>query len=136
MRKSLLNTEIESGPKAKLMAVLRSAKRGVPIRHENTAVSGIPDISYTDSQLTTWWEIKLAKPNFDSTGLQELTMLRLAAWGYARYIVFGMDPLCVAVVHPKHIKEWYDKAERLIPGWNYGEVVRFILKVHGNDFAV
>lgn len=95
----------ESDYKAALMRELRSSPGCVALRHEDRFTSGIPDISVTRGGRTSWWECKHANPGIKSEGIQELTMLRLAAAGYARYIVWEevRGILRTLIVHPMHI---------------------------------
>jgi hypothetical protein len=96
----------ESDGKAALMRELRVRLPGcVALRHEDRFTSGIPDISVTLHGRTTWWEAKVTP--VVSEGIQELTMLRLAAAGYARYVIWeerrGIKR--TLIVHPKYLKD-------------------------------
>ena len=131
MPKGLLETEIESGPKGALMSAFRVSKRGIAIRLENTVHSGDPDIVYTWNRKTSWWEVKLADPDFSSNGLQELTMLRLSTWGfYAAYIIFEQEPRNVYIVQPNCIADWRTRRELVIGGWDFRGVVDYIQGIH------
>jgi hypothetical protein len=138
MPKQVLDNELESGPKGELTKRLRVAIPGaVVIRHEDSATAGIPDFSCTYRR-TTWWEVKLAKPEFRSTGIQELTMLRLDSTAYARYIIFedNEGEKRSYIVRPKNIKNWRSDFERSWLGWNFNALVEFIQKAHTNDYIV
>jgi hypothetical protein len=96
----------ESDYKATLMRELRARLTGcVALRHEDRFTSGIPDISVTLHGRTSWWEAKVTP--VVSKSIQELTMLRLAAAGYARYVVW--EDKCgirrTLIVHPKHLSD-------------------------------
>ena len=98
----------ESILKSKLMVQLKlDLLSFVALRHEDVRTSGIPDLSLTGFGRTSWWECKHGDPTFASTGIQELTMLRLAAAGYARYIIWeekrGIER--TLIVHPKHLAD-------------------------------
>jgi|SRR6185436_505840 len=98
----------ESTPRSALMRMIKLAlPHFVALRHEDVRTRGIPDLSLTGLGRTTWWECKHATPDFKSQGIQELTMLRLAAAGYARYIIWreeadGSDKQTL-IVHPEHL---------------------------------
>jgi hypothetical protein len=139
MPKQVLKNELESEPKGKLTGQLRAAIHGaVVIRHEDSATAGIPDLSCTYRRRTTWWEIKLAKPEFPSNGIQELTMLRLDSAGYARYIIFEDNDgeKRSYIVRPKNIKNWKTDVEESWSGWDFESLVEFIRKAHFNDYIV
>lgn len=105
------------------------------LRHEDVRTSGIPDMSITGAGQTTWWEAKYADPRFESTGIQELTMLRLAAAGYARYIVWeerrGIQR--TLIVHPRAVHErsgWALVPETWCVGFNHRWLVEQVMKAH------
>lgn len=96
----------ESYLKSALMKELKLQLPGfVALRHEDVRSAGIPDMSLTGGGRTTWWEFKLAAPRFASRGIQELTMLQLAAAGFARYVVWEekRSVMRTLIVHPKRI---------------------------------
>jgi hypothetical protein len=81
----------EADLKGGLMHIARSylGPRYVMIRHEDATRSGVPDISSTGAGWTAWWEGKIVKGNsMVSTGIQDLTMLRLDRAGFARYLLW------------------------------------------------
>ena len=123
----------ESPLKSKLMEHIKlHMKDFVAMRHEDIRTSGIPDLSLTGYGKTTWWEVKHGTPNFDSRGIQELTMLRLAGAGYARYLIYIEDAdgnnKRTLIVHPKHIGDM--EAEAWCIGHNHRWVIEFFRKVH------
>ena len=76
------------------VAFLRAAggvERGLRHEERRGGRSGVPDLSITGWFKTTWWEFKYADPDFDSEGLQELTMLRCAAIGAGGWYVIFED---------------------------------------------
>lgn len=103
----------------------------VALRHADVRTSGIPDLSLTGRTHTTWWEFKHGTPSFASSGIQELTMLRLAAAGYARYVVWEekLGIRRTLVVHPRQIGAV--DAEAWCTGFDHRFVVAFMRKVHG-----
>jgi hypothetical protein len=121
----------ESGLKS---ALLRAIKAGLPgfvaLRHEDVRTCGIPDLSLTGLGRTTWWECKHAAPDCGSTGIQELTMLRLAAAGSARYVVWeerrGVKR--TLVVHPRHLGDLLPEA--WTTGFDHRWLVEQMRKAH------
>lgn len=123
----------ESSLKSALMRELRlTLPKFVALRHEDVRTCGIPDLSLTGLGRTTWWEFKHANPRFESQGVQELTMLRLAACGYARYVVWEEDANGGAqrtlIVHPKKMQSL--EPEDACGGFNMKFVARFMQAAH------
>ena len=115
----------EAKPKADLVKLLRATyPSAVVIRHEDRWTSGIPDISFTLDQHTTWIEVKLADPDFESKGIQELTMLRLARVTTAFYVVYysWRGQQRTYIVEPAQIKNW--KACACVSGFDHAYVVQ------------
>jgi len=111
----------------------------VLLRHEDIRTGGIPDLSVTGLGKTTWWEFKHATPYFESPGNQELTMMRLAVNGYARYIIWsegGGNPKMTNIVEPKEIfrqgREGQRQfiAEHCAVGYDHFWLTKQILKAH------
>jgi hypothetical protein len=106
----------------------------VAIRHEDVRRSGIPDLSLTGHGKDSWLEIKHGDPDFDSEGIQELTMLRLAAAGYARYLIYMEDKdggnKRTLIVHPKHLGDLEPEAGCM--GHDHRWVVEFLRERHTN----
>lgn len=99
----------ESTLKSTLVTKLRKRHPGwVVLRHEDRFTHGVPDISVTALNRTTWWEVKLARPTLKSEGIQDLNMLKLDGAGTARYIIYeernGIKS--VVIVRPRFIEEW------------------------------
>lgn len=90
---------------------LHEAREHLPgaviFKHNDRIMVGVPDLSITLNGITSWWEAKYADPKFKSTGVQELTMLRLAAAGVARYVIWeekrGIKR--TLIVHPRHFHD-------------------------------
>lgn len=121
----------ESGLKSALMKQVKLQLPGfVALRHEDVRTAGIPDLSLTGNGRTTWWEFKHGDPDFASTGIQELTMLRLSVAGFARYVVWEEkeDVRRTLVLRPKNltdlIPEWW------CSGFDHGAVVDYMKLVH------
>jgi hypothetical protein len=111
----------ESSLKLKLVTALKAwCPEFVLLRHEDYITSGIPDLSVTGNGRTTWWEVKHGTPDFESKGIQELTLKRLARAGYARYIIFKENSdgsnKRIFIVHPDKIGNW-EVAEEGVVGW-------------------
>jgi hypothetical protein len=118
-------------------ALLKQIKIDLPgfvaLRHEDVRTAGIPDLSLTGYGRTTWWEFKYADPNFQSTGIQELTMLRLAATGFARYVIWeernGIKR--TMIIHPKNIGvKRLEIQEAMCIGFNHAFLTTFVRQVH------
>lgn len=111
----------------------------VLFRHEDRSTFGIPDISATGYNKSSWWEFKHAiarhpggEPDFKSRGNQELSMLRLASAGYARYVIYEErgDIKRVLIVHPKKLSEWMTMYDSFTTGFNHRWVADQIRRVH------
>lgn len=122
----------ESTLKSRFLAELRLFPGFVIIRHEDVRTSGIPDLSLTGYGKDSWIEIKHGTPDFQSEGIQELTMLRLAGAGYARYLIYREDKngqsKKTMIVHPTHIKDL--EAEAWCIGHNHKWAAEFFRKRH------
>lgn len=92
------------------------------IRHEDQTRSGVPDISLTGAGWSSWWEGKMIRGNsMVSTGVQDLTMLRLARAGFARYLlwedsgdykrVYIAEPREVVALDGTHVTLWRSSAK-------------------------
>lgn len=128
----------ESVLKSRLVDAIKKTMPGcVLIRHEDVRTSGIPDFSLTGYMRTSWWEVKHGTPKFDSTGIQELTMLRLAGAGFARYIIYDENKVGqnkrTLIVHPKHLKDL--EPEVWCVGHDHRFIVEYITSVHTNERA-
>lgn len=96
----------EATLKSALVKELRLIPNAVVMRHEDRFTHGIPDISVTLNGIGSWYEVKFANPKFQSKGIQELTMLRLAVTSTARYIVYSCrkdEDARTYLVHPSDI---------------------------------
>lgn len=121
----------ESSLKSALMRQVKLDLSGfVALRHEDVRTAGIPDLSLTGLGRTSWWEFKHTVNGFDSTGIQELTMLRLAAAGYARYVVWEEKKSIkrTLIVHPKHLGDLVPEA--FCVGFDMRWLVEQVKKAH------
>jgi hypothetical protein len=123
----------ESTLKAKCLKEAQEHLKGFVIfQHQEVRRIGVPDVSITGLSKTSWWEFKHGTPDFDSTGLQELTMLRLAGAGFARYIIYLEDKdgesKRILIVHPKEFKDLIPEASCV--GFNHRWVAEYIRKIH------
>jgi hypothetical protein len=106
-------------------------KSFVVFKHADRFRSGIPDVSVSGNGFTSWWEFKYADPDFDSRGIQELTMLRLDHASYARYVIFCEDKVRqVLIVEPSKIGTWGTEYELRISRFDYGLVAAHIHSIH------
>lgn len=100
--------------------------------------TGIPDLSVSGLGYGSWWEVKYADPKFDSSGAQELMMLRLeGAIGHVFYIIYVDDDVVqgypkkhVRILSPRQLKDWKTTSTFIVPGFNHAAVVEFINKKH------
>jgi len=106
--------------------------RYVILRHEDVRTVGMPDMSLTGCSKTSWIEFKHGTPDFTSTGIQELTMLRLDAAGYARYVIWMENADGSAkqtmIVRPRDFKELRPEASCV--GFDYKWVVEYFRRRH------
>lgn len=123
----------ENKYKAKLVEQFRKDEpEGVTLAHQDLRTGGVPDITHTNYGSTKWIECKHGNPNFDSKGIQELTMKRLAAKGFARYVIWleeadGTNKRTL-IVHPNNLKSLV--AEETYAGFNHRLVVDYISRVN------
>lgn len=128
----------ESSLKSAFMAQLhKDLPAYIAIRHEDVRTAGIPDLSITARNITSWWEFKHGTPKFKSSGIQELTMLRLAQAGFARYIIWLEDRdgsnKQTLIVQPSQLSTL--QAERHCLGFNHAFLTDFIQGVHNEPSA-
>jgi hypothetical protein len=123
----------EADLKARLMKELRAAlPHFVCQRHEDRFVAGWPDITITGNRRTSHWEAKHATPRITSTGIQELTMQRLAqASFHARYIIWYEkdDVKSTIILHPRNITA-LEPADEWCDGFNMKWLVEYIERIH------
>jgi hypothetical protein len=122
----------EADYKAALMRELRARLTGfVCQRIEDRFTSGWPDIEVIGKARTSYWEAKHADPSWTTHGIQELTMMRLAAASFhARYIIWeekrGVKR--TLIVHPKNLGDL--QPESFCVGFNMTWLVEQIQQVH------
>lgn len=124
-------TKQESHLKSQFMELARKEmQKFVLFRHEDFRTGGIPDLSVTGFLKTSWWEFKHGTPHFETKGIQELTMLRLAAVGFAFYIIFEETETHkrTLIVHPRDIKAIVPAAFSL--GFDYKFIIDFMKRIH------
>jgi hypothetical protein len=103
------------------------------MKHSDRAQSGWPDFSVVGRGMCSQWEVKLADPDFESPGIQELTCQRLAVAGYCRYIIFDFritESPCTSIVHPVNIKDWKLERERFSVGLAFNMIAEAIRDAH------
>jgi hypothetical protein len=122
----------ETGIRSALVEEFKSLVGFVLLRHEDIRTVGMPDASLTGYGNTSWMEFKHATPDFTSSGIQELTMLRLAAAGFARYVIWHEKADGTAkrtlIVHPKNLKTM--EPEEWCVGFNHKWVVEYFRRRH------
>lgn len=124
--------EREATLKAALMDRLRKYRGVLPFRIEDTATSGIPDMTVTAGGRTTWWEAKYGNPDFDWGGLQHKRMMELEVFGFARYIIYretaDRQIRHVYIARPSDMErpdQWLYSYD-----FNHDWVIAYILSVH------
>lgn len=123
----------ETELKSALMSMIRTELPNyVALRHEDVRTSGIPDISITAFGRTSWWEVKHATPKFLSKEIQERTMKRLEAGGFARYIIYyELNGVRRTLIVRPHLLDLNDLIpERSYPGFDHRFVLDSIQSVH------
>lgn len=130
---------LESKPKGILAKKMRLRLVGFEIiRHEENFTYGVADISATGLKKTSWWEIKMltpSKPEIKKQPTQEFRMLRLATYGYAKYVVFEIWPdgaKSTYIFNPIDLPNWREAAE-VRGGFDYNWIIDEVLKIHGQD---
>jgi hypothetical protein len=107
------------------------------LRHQDVRASGHPDITSTGLKVTSWIEVKHGAPDFDSTGIQELTMLRLARQGHAWYLIFKEDAdgenKCTLIVQPCNLMMLTPDVK--LRGFDYAGVALWLEKTHAEVAA-
>lgn len=124
----------EGQPKAELVNLLRNFLKGfVILRLEDVSTNGIPDIAVTGLKRTSWWEVKLANPDFKARGIQTLTMSRLAVVGIAYYVIYDLRQNLrrTRIVHPRDIAQWQDAGD-VTDGFDHLWVAGRILQEHAH----
>lgn len=97
----------ESQLTAKLVAHVRKHRpHAVVFKHNDRITAGIPDLSVTVNERTTWLEAK-TEMNWPPTKLQRRTMLRLRDVGLAFYLYFYKthNRWRMAVIHPDYVDQ-------------------------------
>lgn len=129
--------------KSALMLELRRTlrhPRPVLFRHEDVFTHGVPDISATWRNGTSWWEAKYADPYLeDWRGVQWQMMKDLETNnpGRAFYIIWFKTVTTerTLIVAPSDMNEWTSKAIRTFTGFDHASVAEFIRGVHSNDYV-
>lgn len=122
----------EAKLKDDLTAYLRAnLLRFVIFRHEDRSTYGIPDLSVTGLTRTSWLEVKFANPDCRSRGNQDLSMLRLANVGLARYVIFSLveKHRYTSIVEPKVYKEWQTSGDH-VSGFAFDWIAEQIRRMH------
>jgi hypothetical protein len=121
----------EAKLKGKLMEKIHAKHpEWVAFRHEDKSLSGVPDLSITARWKTVWIEVKAANPDFETSGVQDLTMLRLAGQGVpAYYLIYDVAADQTRLVHPKDYAKWAQSGlveEGIDHDWVIEHIERFV----------
>lgn len=114
--------------------------RPVIFRHEDRYTHGMPDISLTLRNGTSWWEAKHAIGYLDrGKKIQEQMMRDLSAnGGRAFYIIWrtGTDGSeRTYVVHPNDLNEWTEKYLVMFVGFDFESLATFMKEVHSDGYV-
>ncbi len=124
----------EHKPMRDLLKTIREMRpNAVVFKLADRFTIGVPDMCVTELGITSFWEVKLADPDFDSMGLQEFNALRLAKHGICYYIIYekaDLSPEMVYIVHPQQLKNWKTQAISAQKGFNHIWVCNFIVEKH------
>lgn len=113
---------------AALSKRLRAVDGAVVIRHSETFLVGIPDLSFTWNGKTTWLEVKYANPGLKDRKAQHLMLLRLAEAGEAWYVVYTGDRTYVVAPRRLGLKETDFAAAS--DGHDHDLVAEFLVRRH------
>lgn len=115
-----------------LVKTLRTELPGsVVFKHSDKVTSGIPDITVTWNGRTTWIEVKFANPKVVDTGVQALTMKRLANAGSAMYVIYSPGQIGTRLVHPGSLHYWEAQYTTAALGFNHKAVAEWVRAAHG-----
>ena len=128
-----LKSVTEGELKAVVMAKLRQYRGILAMRIEDTSRSGIPDIYVAGGRKSSWWEVKLGRPSFETKEIQRLTCAELDLYaGHCRFVIYRMNPEAtvkqVSIARPRDLHNM-DKWET-VGGFNHDWVVEHILGAH------
>jgi hypothetical protein len=135
--------DLEGRLNRELTIALRTVMPGaVVFKIADRATSGVPDISLNWQQQHVWIETKRASALFQSKGVQELTMRRLAAQGQAWYVIYDAGLPKHAYICPPSItiddhwvknKVWRTTFAQRIDNWNHLDVAHFFRDLFSDD---
>jgi hypothetical protein len=124
-----------------LMAVIKKAfPTSVSLRHEDRFTHGIPDLSLSLREKTSWWEVKLADPQCQSKEIQRHMCQRLNAASYCRYVIYQFEipqgrnkrPRQIRIVPPLDFDAWANVGIVVSEdAFNHYGVVKYMAQVHG-----
>lgn len=102
------------------------------LRHVDMTQTGIPDLSYSHNDKTTWFEIKYIGPDgkLKQSELQRRKILNLSRGAKIRYIVF----LCSGIVEFRQVVGMPESFARQLENsklsFPYEQIAREILRQH------
>lgn len=123
--------ESEASLTQKLLSKIRGLRpQAVVLKFNDRVTSGIPDFAVADG-LTVWGEVKYADPDFESTGLQELTCLRLDKRSICRYIIYDDNDGSprVGVLTPDEFSRNWQVLGQWYGGFNHLKVAEHITRL-------
>lgn len=117
---------------SKVVKQLRVDPRFIAFKHADRFTHGVPDVSLTGNDFTSWWEFKVADPTFDLPGIQELTCKRLDSYGfYCRFIIADETSDRLLVVRPREIADWKTTHTVTFPFKDLDGLAMYMKAMHG-----
>jgi hypothetical protein len=109
----------------------------LPLRHEDKFTKGVPDLSISLAGHTSFWELKYADPDIQSSKLQRYMCQQLDTRGFfCRYVIFRRGhahhwPRQIRVVNPHDFAHWRTLGLVISSGaFDYRALVRYIQEIH------
>lgn len=91
--------------------------------------SGVPDFIVAWRKMTSWHEVKVADPEFDCPGIQELTCCILAQQSHCDIIIYDLQEDDVRIIPPNALANWRDSGV-VFSGLNHAAVAAYIAELH------
>jgi hypothetical protein len=122
------------------LAIQKHLPDATALRYEDRYTKGIPDLSISYNNQTSFWEIKYADPYFATSKVQHYLCEQLDTKGFScRYVIFQRGiarpknprPRQIRIVKPRDISHWQHLGFVISTGrFDYQALVAHILAVH------
>lgn len=116
-----------------MMGMMRAEMRhAVVLKIAEQTRHGIPDVSCTWRDVSSWWEVKFYNEEpFDSPALQQVTCRQLRQQGICFYVIYELRKGVkrTYIVNPWQLATWFDSPD-FSEGWAHGWVAQFIRHQH------